>query len=351
MISVALRDAVSSFRDVRLYLEHAEKKSKAIQFILETECIPEVLTQWAKDVIDFGESRKFDYVCAVVGLYGALERYVEEVAMAYCGHLVSITPNYSDLPDKLRTNHFEDTISHLKKTRDSRYEGRLDSLQITRALESCLAGAVPYSFTVESMIYHSANFRPSVIDDYFNKFGVESISKRAVRTAAFVGSIEETGDDIYPQRPEAALDLVNELVVRRNQVAHGDLSDIIAPSGLVPFCDRLEAYVRGLHDVIDDSVVESLAAISGWDHGSPVAVFNHNIVCINSHGQLIRVGDILAIENVEKNWYRATVESIEINGQPVQATPSGQGVKVGLKIDRRCKVSYRIKSSVFSSLE
>jgi hypothetical protein len=214
-----------------------------------------------------------------------------------------------------------------------------------------LAGAVPYTFSVESMIYHSANFRTAIVDDYFNKFGVEAISKRAVRTSAFVEAVENVGDGISPERPEAALDLVNELVVRRNQVAHGDLSDIIAPSGLVPFCERLEAYVRGLHDVLDNSVVKSLAEVSGWDHGSPVAVYNHNIVCINSHGQPIRVGDILAIENTEKNWYRATVESIEIAGQPVQATPPGHGVKVGLKIDKRCKVSYRIKSSVFSNLE
>jgi hypothetical protein len=145
-------------------------------------------------------------------------------------------------------------------------------------------------------------------------------------------------------RPEVTLDLVNDLVTRRNQVAHGDTSNTLGPSELVPYCRQVEAYCRALSTVLYEAFIGHVAENYGFDHGFPIAVYNHNIVCIQSNGMELRTGSMLALQRPDQTWYPVKIVRIEIDRVAVENVPAGNNEKVGLEIDGRCKEKYRVNS-------
>lgn len=350
MTKSALPAALAAIENVRRFIRSSESKVSAVKHILGlSTSVAGAALDWARDVATFDEGKKYDYACTVVMLYGALERFIEDSADEFIAEIIKAAESYEDLPDRLRSSHFELTLAHLTRTRESRYEGRVNAQELAKAFSSCLSNSRPFEFIAESMLHHSANFRIQTIDEFFGRIDVLTVSRRAVESPPFQNYLATLGTRLPAGRPEAILDRINLLVSMRNEVAHGDITNILAPSEIVPYCDQLEAYCRGITEVLDGALVAYLAGRRGIDHGSPIAVYNHSIVCINSRGACIRVGDDLAVKRADQSWFRAKVETIEIDNVRVGQTPDGVDVAVGIAIDGRLNINCRVKSGVFVS--
>lgn len=348
MIQTTLAAWSAAVSDVRLYIEIAERRVEAVKEILAlTPSLEGVLANWAQEVSKFQGGRRFDYVSAVISLYGAYERFVEDVAEAYLTSLADAAPKYTYLPEKLRAAHFSQVLSHLQRTRDTRYDGRASAQELAVAFANCLSDSSPFEFLVESLLHHTANFRTNVVDDYFGRIGVESASRRAVKSRAFASYMDGVGKAVSDDRPEAALDLVGDLVSRRNEVAHGSSDNILGPNELGAYCDQVDAYCQGIAAVLEETLLEYLFGLYGVDHGKPVEVYNHNIVCVRSKGRVLAIGDVLVFKRTDESLYSSRIAGIELNGCPIEEAPEGRDVIVALKIDGRCKTSYSVHSGVY----
>jgi hypothetical protein len=347
MSGSALAAALAAVEDVRRFVAISEREVDAVRQLIDLDPpLVGIASEWATDVASFRNGKKYDYACAVVLLYGALERFVEDSTEEHIAGLARGTELYGSLPEKMRTSHFAHVLSHLQRARDARYDGVATAQQLASAFSGCLQGSVPYEFIAESMLHHTANFRPPVVDEFLARVGVDSASRRAVASESFSAYLDAAGRVAPNDRPEAALDLVVELVSRRNEVSHGDISSTLAPSELIPYCDQVEAYCKGLANVLDDSLLAHLVQFHGIDHGNPIAVYNHNIVCVQSKGAAISTGASLAIRRTDGSWFSATVANIQIDGNDVVSTPEGMDIAVGLQIDGRCRDTYVVRSGV-----
>ncbi|MBK8285917.1 MAG: hypothetical protein IPK97_14165 [Ahniella sp.] len=256
MTQSALPDALRSIENVRRFIRSSESKVSAVKHILSiSEDIARCASTWARDVAEFDEGRKYDFACAVIMLYGAMERFVEDSAEEAIAGLLRVTESYEDLPARLRTVHFDLTLTHLARTRESRYDRRIGAQELVQALSSCLSSNCPFEFITDSMLHHSANFRVQIVDDFYARLDLSSASILAIESTPFQAYLTSLGITVSSGRPEAILDRINLLVSMRNEVAHGDMRNILAPSELMPYCDQLEAYCRGLSDALDSHVV------------------------------------------------------------------------------------------------
>ena len=345
MITGAIRQAEVRVREMRRFLSLSEKKTHAIKNIIErTEVnFENPIADWAQEASSFTAARTYDYACSVVLLYGLIERFIEDLAEEYLDILLNRLGKFNRLPEKLRQTHFDVTIAQLLRTRDSRYNGKCDAASLASSLASCLAEKESFDFIKEPFLHHTSNFRVPVVDDFLNRIGIPQASRRAVDTQAFKNYSDSLieGFLIKPDRPESVWDGINDLVELRNQVAHGDLSSVLAPSSLFPYCDLIESYCKGLQLVVRDTLAGTLALEVGVNHGKPLAVHNHAIVCIQSKGVEIRPGAVLACYNGTA-WYSISVEEIEVERQKVLCTPKGSDVAVGLRTDGRCKKEHDV---------
>lgn len=349
MITGAIRSALARIQELRRFLALSEKKSKAVKQLLDSATNNNVQTlseEWASDTASFTAGRTYDYVCSIVLLYGLLERFIEDVAEEYLNALTGRIKIHSELPQKLQTSHFELTIAQLQRTRDSRYNGKHDAVRLAESFSACVSGKSPIDFINEPLLFHTSNFRVPVVDEFLNRIGIPQASRRAVETLDFAqfNNAQPEKRTAPPDCPESVWDLVNDLVERRNQVAHGDISAVLAPSALHPYCDLIEAYCSALAKVVRDTLAGTLAQSVGVLHDLPINVFNHSIVCIHSRGVELRAGTILACKADGGAWYSLMVETVQIDGNPVQCSPKGQDVAVGLKTDGRCKTAHTVYS-------
>ncbi len=349
MIHSALKSALKRINDTRKFLELSEKKPLVIKHIIESEedhykGIPQ---DWANETATFVHGRTYDYACAIILLYGLFERFMEEVAEEYLNALTSNFNNYEDLPSTVKSSYFELTLSQLQRTQDPRYHGKNDAINLTRSLLSCMSNEPLTNFINEPFIHHTSNFRIKTVDLFLGKIGIKNASQRAAETDIFQDYNERLTEKkvIQDNRKESLWNSIDDLVERRNQVAHGELSNYLASSELFPFCDIVETYCNALNKVILNSLIEVLAEPKGVCHNNPIAVHNHIIVCINSNGAEIKPGSMLACKDTNGNWYALSVDSVQIDKSQVSSSPKGQNVQVGLKTSGgRCKEEHIVYS-------
>ncbi len=348
MITSSLLRAETRIYDTRRFLALSEKKSDAIKHILgETNEAPTTPSaDWAKEVESFTIARTYDYVCAVILLYGLFERFIEDLAEEYLDAISSRLKSFPELPEKIKQAHIKLTIAQLQRAQDHRYNGKTNQIKLAESLSAGLSGKSTADFINEPFLYHASNFRIRTIDEFLGQLGISQASRRAVNTQAFEEYNKNQADPkiISKDQPESVWELTNDLVERRNQVAHGDISASLAPSELYQYCDLIEAYCRALSRVARDSLAETLALSAGNLHDHPIKVFNHNIVCINSKGVELLHGSLLACKQTNGDWYSLMIKEIQIDGKPVSSSPKGEDIAVGLSTDGRCKEEHIIFS-------
>ena len=344
-MTAALTEFNKTAESIRLFVTNIENRNSTISHVLDSgEIFSDQVTAWARSNATFKEAKGYDYASVIILLYGALERYIEEAAEEFLESAVDCYRSFLTLPDRLRNAHFTHTLSHIQRSKDSRYDGDATTEELVAALGNCLADFQGFRIIPESLLHHTANFRPAVVSEFFLRFDLENINEKIIGSKPFADYLSRNEKAVAEQKPEASLDLINLLVGRRNQIAHGDLSDILGINEMLPYCDMLEAYCRGLDEVLAADLINRIMINCGIDHGHPLDVHNKNIVCINSKGVVISVGDELAISGGGGKWQSVLIQEIQINKKPVKSSVRGIDEPIALRVTGRCKVNWIVKS-------
>jgi hypothetical protein len=346
VISGAAISARAQISDLRRFLKQSDLKQRAIASILSRPELAggkEELVVWAEEHSSFSSGRIYDSACATVMLYGLFERFIEDLAKEYLEGLCLRHTKFSVLPEKLKASYFEATIVQLQRTRDARYRGEHSASRLAASLNTCLSDQSPMDFLADSLLYHTANFRIGAVDDFFSRLGVQQVSRKAAQTATAQDYFASASIDVPSNAPEASWNLIDDLVERRNQVAHGDVSSVLALSEIGSYLEQVEAYCVSLSSTVRDAFGEVLVESHGVPHGRPLAVFNGAIVCIESKGAKITGNSLLVCRSANK-WLSLGIREIQIKKRAVPETPAGEDVEVGLLTDGRCKASFEIYS-------
>lgn len=263
----------------------------------------------------------------------------------YVKDLSDVVPTYGQLPDAIRNHHSELSMALLSRVKQGKYKGSKTEVSIIADLNSCLSGAPTFKVNHEAFAHHTSNFRIQLIDDVFARIGVQSVSQRLCVYSPFAehAAAKFPGRDL-PSIPATELFFwINDLAERRNEVAHGPVSALLAFNLLLEYIDFVEAFGRSLFCMARASVAEYAAHFLGLNLGTPIIVHGHHIVCINIRSAHIEVGDtMVAITGDSKQPVRfGAVESLGVNDITVpNVTADANGIDVGIKVPFRAKANH-----------
>jgi hypothetical protein len=331
--------------DLSKYIEILKLQSEAVKSLLgSAEHSPP--GNYAKALAVFPARRRYEYICTIIILYGLLEQFIEALLEAYVLEINSTVGEYKKLPKAFTNIHYELTLGHLSRATHKQYRGIASPQILVNNLNDCLQNHTPYKITAESFIHHTANFRRETIDEFFHRVGIHGICRQSVLTDGFKNFVES----LHPPRvipnnqPESVLQEIDDLADRRNEVAHGAVSNTLSLDLLAEYVNITRHFGFALYEVVADELAGYKVNHKGVLLGKPIQIFNHNIVCINTKGYEIKNLDYLVIKTKDRArpFRLAQVRSIQINGQDVDSTPKGKDVLVGLKVDRRAKKTYDI---------
>ena len=325
-------DLLSSIKQVQL-LETTEENNVSIQQV----------NQLLQQLRSYRDKKNYDYNIVIITLYGILENYIEEIIIAYLACLNRVIKDYDNLPQKIKNNHLELSANLIKYIKTMNKYENISQNDVIKNLNSCM-NSNNYRLNYLAFTYHSSNFRQDSIREIFNNMEINDILTQVKDKESFSeyyalkeGIDEENIKDI----PISALfDKVDELAKRRNEIAHGIITDdILSLDMLKDYVEYIEVIVLGIYEVVEEEFnryeFENVNKIS---LGRPIKVFNNEIIGIKLQYASIRRGDwIFAYSEAHRIIQKGRVISLQIEGEEIQETPIDADIEVGIKVDFKAK--------------
>jgi hypothetical protein len=197
----------------------------------------------------------------------------------------------------------------------------------------------------DALCAHSANFRADIVDEVFGRLGIGGVTRRL----HLVSPLTEHLASIYPELQVEALKAeqkyfhLNDLAERRNEVAHGNASEILSPALIITYVDFVAAFGAALYELVRSHYFELVALHGAKPIGKAIAVYNNEIVCIELNNVEVMVGDMIIPKTGSgvRPCLAGGILELQIDKQAIEVCPPGEAVKVGMRVAFRCKEGYQ----------
>jgi hypothetical protein len=223
--------------------------------------------------------KKFNYNSLIITLYGIVESYSEKIIKNYLLELSTIVKNYNYLSTKIQEQHLIQTANlslRVIEAKTPKYS-HLDPFDIIRNIYSCINCDPNYTMNYDSFIILSGNLKHQKICELFKQVDID-LDNRLKALPDFNKTISENH-----------FNKIDELVVMRNEIAHGSTSTLLNPLEIEGYVEFVSKYFRNLKFILTSNLEqEKLKYIK-----------NHESIILEN--ALVFGGNIVGFSNVAKN--------------------------------------------------
>ncbi|MFA0549270.1 HEPN domain-containing protein [Vibrio lentus] len=306
---------------------------------------------------DYG---KFIYNGSLVSIYGSLERLVEDLIEA-CIHNISLsTGDYEKLNNSIKKNHIEFSLnyaSRITKDRNLEQSQKLKKQkEVIDNLQSCFNNLANFTLNKHAFSVHTANFRYDIIRESFSNIGISNILIEMITNDESIRKVIINDLGLSPSEKIENTQLDNhlrekldELAIRRNQIAHGARPEsYLNYELLLNFAQFIYVFGVSLHNYcsayIDKYKLEHYDFSSNdFIHlGMPTKTFsNHKSIGIEVKndqgitGKTIKSGDDIFLVNRNSPTVikKDCIKSMFINNTKVKEHKITGAFEIGIEID------------------
>ena len=240
------------------------------------------------------DEKTFNYQANIVSLYGTLEFFIEEVFKEYIEHLRRIIPQYNSLNKRIKDSYFDNVAKLHSKLHYAKFS-HITELKIVQNLEKVIAQG-NNEILAEPFLGNGGNYKHNIICDLMSSVGIENVDCNIIQLSPLSDLLLESTPDKEQQRKLVAMRL-EELVDRRNEIAHGAISDDIVD--IVSFEDMLRftaAYCDSLNKLLEyELLAYKWEQISSTTY-TPIDVYDNRIVVLKVKNVNISIGSKLLIK-------------------------------------------------------
>ncbi|MCD0489673.1 hypothetical protein LPB86_15635 [Pedobacter sp. MC2016-14] len=346
-MQIVLNELNRSLKNIDDLIDYFDLEAKMYNYrshqILE-EC-EEVFVDLLNSFNNFyTEKRKFNYNTFIISLYGEFERFIEDIIVAYLEEVLKIIDNYNLLPKKIIDNHFLLSLELLKKVIEPKYGGSETKENALKNLNDCLSASTPFSLNTRAFALHSANFKHTVISEHFSKLEVENINLKIAKDRILKTFVEDynglsAGVEVAP---DVSFFLLNDLVARRNEVAHGNFSTLLSNSEMKNYVLFFEKYCNSLVKVLNNETLKLICEFKAKLIGPVDKCFDDGkIVCFFSNNVGFKLNDVIIGKNSHEMVQSQIIE-IKVDDNNVVEVKDDSNYDVGIKVTIPFKENYEL---------
>ncbi|SBS79347.1 conserved hypothetical protein [uncultured Mycobacterium sp.] len=279
------------------------------------------------------DQRRFAYIASISALYASFEMYAEESAFDFGRLLLSDPTNVArEHIDNLRRRYVQNSSSLLSKGLGTGRYSDITELDVATSLSSCLEDVGSYDLRLEIISLHNSNLRWDAFADLY-RWAAPELSKEIQTSDAVRSWGTKTGVANTRVLPEVLVQELDDLVVRRNDVAHRAIPDeIISSERLLAKVNFIEAISLGLLASLSVKLIKlAVADGEGLSLGTPGEYLQQRrVVIIPSLLSPVSEGD--SVWSASANIMRwGTVREIQVND--VRVAQADAGSEAGLLLD------------------
>jgi len=332
----------AEYQELLDFLSSVESEDNLLQFILaESDGEKSPLVTNAQTIVRSSTNRRrFVHCQAVIVLYGAFERFVEDAIREYVVEARKLCTAYEQLPKAIREKHSELSIEYLYRLKDGKInvvENEELNSAISR-LSSSIQAKPDFLLNDRAFALRSANVKVERIKNLLSNIGISLSLTALLRMPSYRAGYKELYSNEPEQGDEAAkrnFSKVDDLVTMRNQIAHGvvDLDNIEDVDLLRERAVDLRNFVIAVSDLMEMQFVgyccqEHISTLLP----EPIAVYNNEIVCIDFPAGKLSTGDIVVHPISDKDIRFGSIQSMQVNNVDVQSVKGQPNTSLGFKI-------------------
>jgi RiboL-PSP-HEPN len=308
---------------VREYFQHIQHVDNILNYVVsstDNEEIKVSLNRLKDHHRSFRKDKKiFEYKASIISLYGLLEKYVEIWIKEYLDSLAVLITDYNNIDEKIRNNHFELSLKLINTIagRESAKYQHLTKEEVVKNLNECIVNPKNYKFNTEAFVILSGNLKHKQIVKMFELVNVslnEELKNNQTLTQYFdsdkgITNISNIDTDILYNK-------INDLVERRNQIAHGsEALDILNISELEVYIQFLETYCQAIFEILSEELIKKESIHTFQNIEKVIKIFDNKILAFEIDNYTIKVGDILIVETTERKFLKKSILTIQLDNK------------------------------------
>ena len=327
------------------YLKHIEYVNNVTAYsILESgnegEQINRLLNTLKEHDRSFNRDKRiFEYKASIISLYGLLEKYVEIWIKEYLNSLSEVVPKYNQVDEKIRDNHFELSLKLINTitTRESAKYQHLTKEEVLKKLNECIVNPSNYQINTDAFVLLSGNLKHNKIVELFKYLNLD-LNNELLKNQDLNNEIGLDRITISQTSKDYLYNKINDLVERRNQIAHGlEVLDLLGISTLEPYIQFLEKYCQAIFEILVEQVIKQESIHTFQKIEKVLGVYNGKILTFEIENYTIKVGDVLIIETQENRFYKKPILTIQLDGVDCPELSTTKKINIGVSVEPKIK--------------
>lgn len=349
MNELSLEDFRKKVTQIREYIQHIKDVNDIAGYVaLETdnEQIKKLLSK-IKGHSTFGIGKKtFEYKAIIISLYGILEKFIEIWIKEYLDALSDIIPEYNQFEDKIKEQHFElslKLISTITSRTSSKYQ-HLTKEQVLKKLNNCIENPLNYTFNTEAFVLLSGNLKHNKIVELFKLLNIDLNNKLKINQT-IIKYIKYTRqkEDIGELKTEILYEEINQLVERRNEIAHGseNIEDFQDHSILESYIQFLENYCQAIFEILTEEIIKQESVYKFQQIKEVINVFNNEILAFEIENYELKLEDVIIIETAEGRFFKKSISDIQIDKVSYPQITIADKTKISVQLEPTIKKNQK----------
>jgi len=277
------------------------------------------------------DKRIFEYKSIIISLYGILENFISIWIKEYINKVSDIFQNYKEIPEKLSKSHFDLSIKLISILNENRYAkyNHLDKNNVLTTLSTCINNPLNFNLNNEAFIPKSGNLSHKQIVEVFKPIDINL--EQALQNNNFENlNLEELFEKI------------NNLVLLRNDIAHGNVNDnILAMSEIQDYINYLSNYGKAIFHVLKDKKIQyelQHEVESSYQQIQKVVdIYNNSILAFEVSYCNIRKGDFIIVKTSDGNLTKKEILNIEIDKIPCKSAIINNKINITVELEKNIK--------------
>ncbi|NOQ27610.1 MAG: hypothetical protein GQ564_19785 [Bacteroidales bacterium] len=287
--------------------------------------------------------KQFDFNSHIISIYGAYEHFVEQLLVKYLTEICAITNSYNLLPEEVQKNNLNKTLEIIKQL-EYRKNRNIKPEKVIEILHKNI-NENSSTININAFKNHSANFRISVIDNYFSEIGIKNISSLVRQYEPLKTFLKNTISDYSSKKSVIAFQVLEHICDLRNDIAHGvNNIQLINKTILFEYIDFMKIYTSSLFELINDNYLTKIYEQNN-DKIEVINIYNKEILCFNTKGKLINKNSKILVksENHFPNIFLTSIKDIQHNNKSISNTVVNKNIDVGILLDKKIKDTMDFK--------
>lgn len=295
------------------------------------------------DTLTISKIKQFDFNSHIISIYGAYENFVEQILTNYLEAVCLIIKDYDLLPEEIQKNNLSKTIDIIKKL-DYRKNRNIKPEKLIEILHNNI-NENSSILNIDAFKNHNANFRITVIDNYFSEIGVKNITSLIRQYEPLKNYLENNVSDYSSKKNIVVFQILEHLCDLRNDIAHGvNNIQLINKTILFEYIDFMKLFTSSLYELINDNYLSTIYKMNN-EEIEVINIYNKEILCFNTKGKKIDKNSkiIVKSENHFPNLFLVKIIDIQQNNISIEHTELNTNTDIGVKVDKKIKDSMHFK--------